>query len=294
MNRRGFALVFVLYVIAAMELLALSTLALATHEAVAVHAEERTAVARHAAEAGLRRFARDWPHTPVELLAIGASTTMTDTSGVQLTVHRHRWGLYEVRAAAPAGPAFVRQAMVLRTLDVATALQEGTHVMRSAGSAADSLSCALPAALTQPAVWPVPNGYALGGVLWDEAFSVADTIANASVTMSATDTLGAAQPRVLYSPGDLAAAGQGAGILLVNGDLTLLAGAEFTGVMVVRGTVTLAPDAHVTGSVWVQAGAPNPPAGQLTFSPCWSAWALLSSPGSRRLVQASRRFIPAF
>lgn len=294
MNRRGFALVFVLYVVAAMELLALSTLALAMHEAVAVHAEERTAVARRAAEAGLRRFARDWPHTPVELLAIGASTIITDTSGVQLTVLRHRWGLYEVRAAAPAGQAFVRQAMVLRTLDVAAGLQEATHVMHSAGSATDSLSCTLPTALTQPAAWPVPNGYALGGVRWDEASSIADTIANGSITMSATDTLGVARPRVIFSPGDLAAAGQGAGILLVNGDLTLLAGAAFTGVMVVRGTIALAPDAQVTGSLWVQAVAPNPPAGQVTFSPCWSAWALLGSPGSRRLVQASRRFIPAF
>ena len=294
MNRSGFALIFVLYAVAAMELLALATLALATHEAVAVHSEERTAMARRAAEAGLRRFARDWPHPPVEQLAIGASTIMTDTSGAQLTVQRHRWGLYEVGAAVPAGQAFVRQAMVLRTLDVAAGLQEVTQVMRAAGSAADSLSCALPTGLTQPAMWPVPNSYALGGVLWDEAFSIADTIANGSITMSATDTLGVARPRVLYSTGDLDAAGQGAGILLVNGDLTLLAGAEFSGVMVVRGTVALAPDARVTGSMWVQAGAPNPPASQVTFSPCWSAWALLTSPGSRRLVQASRRFIPAF
>ena len=143
-------------------------------------------------------------------------------------------------------------------------------------------------------MWPTPNGYALGGVHWDEVLSIADTVANGSITMSATDTLGQVVPRVLYSPGDLAAAGQGAGILLVNGDLTLLAGAAFTGVVVVRGTVALAPDAQVTGSLWVQAVAPNPPASQVTFSPCWSAWALLGSPGSRRLVQAPRRFIPAF
>ena len=294
MNQSGFALVFVLYVIAAMELLALSTLALATHEAVAVHAEERTAVSRRAAEAGLRRFARGWPHPAVELLGIGGSTLVTDTSGVQLTVHRHQWGLYEVRAAAPAGHALVQQAMVLRTLDVAAGLQEATHVMRSAGHAADSLTCALPTALTQPMVWPTSSGYALGGVHWDEALSIADTVANGSITMSATDTLGHALPRVLYSAGDLAAAGQGAGVLLVNGDLTLLAGAEFTGVVVVRGAVVLAPGALVTGSLWVQAAAPGPPAGQVTFSPCRSAWALLNSPGSRRVVQASRRFIPAF
>lgn len=294
MNRSGFALIFVVFVIAAMELLALATLALATHEAVAVHAEERIAVARRAAEAGLRRFARHWPHPPVEQLAVGASTILTDTSGVQLTVQRQRWGLYEVRAAAPAGHAFVRQALMLRTLDVAAGLQEVTHVMRTAGSAADSLSCALPTALTQPAMWPVPNDYALGGVLWGEAFSIADSLVNGTITMSATDTLGAARPRALYSPGALAAAGQGAGILLVNGDLTLLAGAEFIGIIVVRGTVALAPNARVTGSLWVQGGAANPPASQLTFSPCWSAWALLTSPGSRRLVQASRRFIPAF
>ena len=291
----GFALLFVLLVVAALELLALSTLALATHESVAVLAERRTVSARRAAEAALRRLARQWPRSDFERLAVGSTITATDSLGVLLTVQRHAWGLYEATGAAPAGPSYIRAALVLRTLDVPQALQEAEHAMHSFAVLADTLSCTLPVWPGAAAAVPFSNGYAIGGVRWEEAASIADTIVIGSATLAMSDSLGDPLLRVLYSPGDLSMAGLGSGVLLVDGDLYVLTGAEFHGIVVVRGTISAAQGARLTGSLWVQPpGIPILPSGALVFSRCWSARALLESPGARRVISANRGFIPAF
>ncbi len=293
MKRRGFALMFVVLVLAALELLALATLALATHEAIAVAAEVRGTSDRRAAEAALRRFVRGWPHQQVERLAIGARINLADTSGVSLTIERHAGGLYQVIAAAPTGVSSMRQSMALRTLDVPAALQESAQAMHALGMLPDSLACALPPQLVPASLAPIPGYYAVGGVLWPEAASIADSVVAGTINLDAVDSLGALVPRILYSPADLIAAGRGAGVLLVDGNFTLLSGAEFTGVIIVRATATLAVGSRITGALWAQ-GQPAALLGQLSYSPCSSAWAVSAAPGSRRLIRAARRFIPAF
>jgi len=325
-RRAGFALLLVLLVVAALELLTLSTLALATHEAVTTNAVERMLVARRAAEAALRRFTSAWPARGATHVAIAGSIAFRDSAGILLTVRRHAWGIYEVTAAAPAGAAPVRAALVLRTLDVQRALDESNAALLAAGriissgatfTTADTLACTLPyqPALTPAAVVTVnaqyafgvagvvidsaravlPAGYALGGVRWDEAASIADSIVTGSYA-AIVDSTGSPQARLIYSAGDLTLMpGPAAGILLVDGDLDARPAAEFDGIIVVRGTATLADGVRLSGSLRTQgSGSTILGAAVLTYSRCRCAQALLRTPAGARLIPGRRRFIPAF
>jgi hypothetical protein len=56
----------------------------------------------------------------------------------------------------------------------------------------------------------------------------------------------------LYAPADLVVdGGEGQGLLLVDGSLTLAGGAVFAGMVVVRDSLTLLPDARISGLVRV-------------------------------------------
>jgi hypothetical protein len=159
---------------------------------------------------------------------------------------------------------------------------------------ADSVACTLPALPTPSAGTTPASEFALGGVRWQEAPGIADSVITGTAVLHAADSLGAPLIRVWYGGGDLRLGGSGSGILLVNGNLDMLPAFEFDGVVVVRGIAVMAADARITGSLWVQQPGASPPAGQLVYSRCGTARALLESPGARRPIPAQRRFIPAF
>ena len=116
-SRDGFALILVLLVVAAIDLVTIATLALARHETAAASASERMVVATRSAESMIRRFERAWPVAAVDSLAVMQTTTLHDSAGGALTVRRIAWGQYLVTATAPAGTHQIRNSALFERLD---------------------------------------------------------------------------------------------------------------------------------------------------------------------------------
>ena len=325
MNRPGFALLFALLVAAAIELLTLSTLALATHEITIADTHQRTVVARRRAETALHELARRWPLDRLDTLRVGASATL-HTNGVNILATRTAWGLFDVTAAAAAGSSTVRRRLILRTLDAQRGIAEANDAAVAAGTldamntvfAEEVGSCALPFAaprLARLLTVAAPRfavglplavvdsahanplaGYAFAGVRWDEAASIADVVTGSVLQLAPSDTAGLPVTQLIYAPGDLlVTGGTASGILMVDGDLQMVNGAHFYGPVVVRGVASLADDVRITGSLRMQSqGASRLGTAQLTYSRCVIGAALLGVPAARRLIPINRRFLPAF
>lgn len=328
MNRAGFALLFVLMVAAAIQMLTLSTLAVATHESAAVFSAERTAIARRDAEATLRRIAREWPlPSPADTMDVGQTTAIPGSRGVVVRITRRTWGVYDLVASAPSGKAVVRQRMILRKLDLHRVMAEANDAVTAAGfvdagdatltAVDDGGSCGLsvppqrlprtltlssrrytiglPEAVVDSAHAVSPSGYAVAGVRWEEARSIADHVASGEIALTATDSTGASVVRMIYSPGDLGIqGGHGAGMLLVDGNLRMAPGSRFDGVIVVRGTASL-ENAQINGSLRIQGrGASSLGTSEVHYSSCMVSSGVLLAPAAARLIAAHRRFLPVF
>ena len=325
MNREGFALLFVIVIAAAIELLSLATLALATHESVLVTTRTTSAVADRTADAALRRVARTWPDPAIaDSLRIGESITRNAGGGVVLEITRLSYGVYEAAVRVPAGTTTMQRRMVLRLLDLQRALAEANDAVVTAGflSSNATLStspevCALPVAAPRfPRLLTVsaerfgaghpqaivdslhavtPAGYAFAGVRWKEAAALADAIVRGSWTLSPADSTGQPLVQLVYSPASLTVNGSGAGTLLVDGDLRMTAETVFRGAIVVRGTVEIEDDVEIEGSLRIQGrGASNIGSARISHSACAIAPGLLEAPAARKLIARGRRFLPAF
>lgn len=286
MNRPGFALLLVLLVVGAVELLTLSTLALATHESVSVSAHERAIQASRAAEAALRRVARKWPIPAVDSLRISQATTLADSNGVTIAVRRNTWGQYHAVASLRAGPLHVRETMALHTLDLERALAEATGaivtqspvVAPNVRLVTDQNPCAASIAqIANDTTLLAAPGYAFGGLGWTELASVADS----GFVYAATG--------VIVPPG------LHAGVLVVDADITFVTGAVFNGLIVSRGAIRIEDGVHITGAI-IHRGRGSVTVGNadLTYSRCVVGQALLQTPAWRRLARSARRFLPAF
>ena len=286
MNRSGFAVLLVLLVVGAVELLTLSTVALATHEWVSISAHERVVQGTRAAEAALRRIIRSWPIPTVDSLRVSQLATITDSNGVVITIRRLTWGQYHAIGTVAAGQARVRETMLLRTLDVERAVAEASAVLAtrtpflatSARFLVDSNPCTL--AIPQIAADTLllaDHSYAFGGLRWPEVASVADS-------------------GFIYAAGaTVLAPGVHGGVLVVDGNLTFSAGTVFNGLVVANGDVAIGDGVHITGAVLQRGlGAMTVGSAVLTYSPCMVGQALLQTPATRRLVRSERRFLPAF
>ncbi|HEY0306268.1 MAG TPA: hypothetical protein VGC44_14940 [Longimicrobiales bacterium] len=284
MNRSGFALVFVLLVVAAVELLSLSIISLAAHENVVAATQERTLQDSRAAEAALRRLIRAWP-AGLDSLQPTQSATIADTAGIVITVRRNTWGQF-LATAAQAGRARPREIAILETLDLERALSEANRGFISSGPltapatrfSVDPTSCPLPFATSPPDTSLLRDpGYAFGGLSWPEAASIADS------------------GFVYVDRSHVIPAGTHSGVLIVQGDLLVENGADYTGLIVLSGSLQIEDGVHIAGAVMVRSGAPAVMgAADLTFSRCAVSRALVQSPAARRLVGSSRRFLPAF
>jgi hypothetical protein len=327
MMRPGFALVFVLLVMAAVELFTLSSLALATHEIVLTEVRLNTAVAERAGDAALRAVMHEWPIAEIDSLSIGETAFLNRPDQVSITVQRTAWGTYYATAHAHAGRSTVRRAAVLRKLDIGRALTESNEAVVTAGTivaplaelSVDSVSiCSLPVVADRPAAlltvsssrdaigWAaarvdsahavLPTGYALGGVRWDELSAIADVHLSGSVDLGAADTMSTPNYPLFYAAHDLIiSGGVGQGLLFVNGNLDIHPNVDFTGIIVVRGTVTIADDVRVMGSLRVQGGGASVIGhASITYSRCMCGHIMLQSPAAQRLIRARRVHIPAF
>ncbi len=293
MNRNGFALLLVLLVVAAVELITLSTLALATHESVAVSAQERRSVALRAAEASLNRLIRAWPSPAVDSLRVSESVVVRDPSGVFITVERSTWGLYHATAVTSAGAGWMRAASVLEVLDYERGIREAAQAM-APFPAVQTACLPPPVPAYDDSVRFVAADYAFAGLSWRELASIADTIVSGGYPVK-TDSLGKAIGQFVYARGSLALpSARMAGVLVADGGLAVPTGAEFEGVIVGRGAVILADGAQVTGGIVADAAnlviGNTPP----LYSSCAVGQALLGLPASRRLASTYRRFIPVF
>jgi hypothetical protein len=325
MNRPGFALLFALLVAAAIELLTLSTLALATHENAIAETHQRTVVARRRTETALLQLARHWPLGGLDTLRVGTSTTLV-VGGVSVYVTRTAWGLFDATATSPAGSATLSRRLILRRIDAQRGVAEANDAVVAAGVldalnsifTEDPMACAPPVAAPRPArlltvlaprysvglplavvdsthASPL-EGYAFAGVRWEEAASIADVVAQGTMALTPTDTSGQPLMQLIYAPGDLViTGGAGSGILLVDGNLQMTNGAHFYGPVVVRGVATLDDEVRITGSLRIQSrGASHLNRAHLTVSRCAVGAALLNVPAADRLIASNRRFLPAF
>ena len=327
MNRGGFALVFVLLVIAAVELLIIASVALATHEAVIADTRVRTATAQRKAEVALKQIAREWSESGIPPIVIGQTIVPAPASLVETSVQRTAWGLYYARARARSGRAIIERAAVLRTLDLHRAMQESNEAIVSAGplivaraeiSVDDEERCSLPYAPERPAAnvtvpnrhfalgihnarvdsahSTLPNGYAGAGIRWDEIPSIADIQAGAVLHLIESDSTGARIFPLIYAPSDLQiASGTGQGLLFVNGSLTIEENVRFDGLIIVRGQVHIRDGVQIRGVLRVHSTRPSTiGAAIFTYSRCACVRALLETPASGRLIKAHRFYIPAF
>jgi hypothetical protein len=287
MRRRGFAIVLVLFVVAAVELITLSIVALATHETMVAAAQEQTAVAARAAESAIRRTIRTWPDPAVDSLAVSQTAINRDSAGVMVRVRRNTWGQYLVDASAPAGRHAVLRSAVLETLDFERTMQEASQVLVTRGPvtapaarfSVDASSCVLPATRSiADTLAGLTPGYAVGGLDFNELASLADTgLVYSAAAFSVT-------PAAPFT-----------GILAVNGNITFLAGSVFTGLTVTSGNVIVEDGVHITGAIIVRGGGSvTVGAADLTYSPCAVGRAVLATPAARRLARTQRRFVPAF
>ena len=327
MNRGGFALVFVLLVVAAVELLTIASIALATHEAVIADARVRTATAQRNAEAALKHIARAWNASGIPPIAIGQTIFPAGANPVEISIQRTAWGLYHARARASSGRASIERAAMLRTLDLHRAMHESNEAIVSAGplllartalSTDDEERCPLPYVPEMPAAnVTVPNrhfalgisnaridsahsvlpaGYAAAGIQWDEIASIADVQASAVLHLVETDSAGARIFPLIYAPSDLQiASGSGQGLLFVNGSLTIEENVRFDGLVIVRGVVHIKDGVQIRGVLRVHSTRPSTiGAATITYSRCSCVRSLLESPASTRLIKAHRFYIPAF
>jgi hypothetical protein len=323
MTRPGFAVLAVLMIVGAIELLTLASLALATHESVIADTRQRTSIARRAAQAELRSLVRDGLPPNLDSVLVGQSRIVSRDHDVVVLVQRHSEGLFELAASARTGQTAVSEAMIVRTLDYQRGIQELNEAVLAAGPlaihhatllASDGATCTLPSVPPRAAsavtvtraghAFGIPNaivdsvhatpisGYAFAGLRWDEIASIADTMVNGSLEPAADSLINL----LVYAPGDLVMnAGHASGILVVDGNLTLRGGVEFDGIIVVRGTVHIEDAVRISGALRIQGtGASTIGAADITYSRCGCARILRESPAGRRLIRAQRRFIPTF
>jgi hypothetical protein len=327
MRREGFALVFALLAIAAVELLTVASLVLATHESLVADTRQRTIIATRAADAALSSLERAWPVPGADSLRVDQSIMLSSADQVSVEIARSAWGLFHVVATANAGRVSIRRAAVLRQLDLARGLAESNEAMVAAGpvvaplarfSVSNERACALPVVVeASPAAvtlssWRhalgisdvridsahaiLPPGYAAAGLRWEEVATIADLHASASIQLTAADSTGALLYPLIYANDDLTIiAGSGQGLIFVRGNLQMESGVQFAGVIVVQGTVTVGDDVHITGTLRVQGKALSS-IGRATFthSTCDIAFALRETPAAARLIRSSRTRIPAF
>jgi hypothetical protein len=327
MNRGGFALAFALLIIAAVELLTLATLAIATHESLIADARVRTVAAARAADAALANLARSWPIPALDRLTIGERLAWPAGNHTVIELERISWGTYHAGAVASAGRATIRRAVILRKLDVARGINESGEAMVAAGPIAAPLAefeiveastCTLPHIPERPPALvtladrhhalglPVarvdsphavlPAGYALAGVRWDELASIADVHAKGTIALIATDSAGAPLFPLILANGDLTITnGKGQGLIFVHGNLQIQPGVRFDGIIVVHGTVSISDDVQLTGTLRTQGAAlSNIGRARIIHSPCAIADALMETPAAARLIRAFRTHIPAF
>ena len=327
MNRAGFALVFVVAIVGAVELLTLSVLALASHEAVISDMRLRSAVAGRTADAALARLASAWPHKQLDIMKVGTRLTLHTANNTVTIVERVSWGLYHVTAHAEYGKARAGRAAVLRTLDVHRALRESNEAVVTAGfliapsaeitiNAGEACSSPIPAQ-RPPALVTVasakhavglpdaridslhailPAGYAMAGVRWDELQSIADLVVSGPLSLSDTDSLGAPVFPLRYAPADLEiTGGTGKGLLFVAGNLKIAAGTSFDGIIVVQGRAEIADGVDIHGVLRIHnTSASVIGAARVQYSRCAVLRALLDTPARTRLIQSSRVYIPFF
>jgi hypothetical protein len=327
MRRDGFALVFALLAIAAVELLTVASLSLATHESLVADTRQRTIIATRGAEAALSSLEHSWPPPGADSLRVGQSIVLSSSNQVSVEIARIGWGLFHAIASASAGRVTIRRAAVFRQLDLARGLLESNEALVAAGpvlaplaqfNISDERSCTLPVIIQRsPAPITLSSrrhalgisdarvdsahavlapGYASAGVRWEELASIADLHASGSIHLSATDSTGALIYPLIYADNDITIiAGSGQGLIFVRGNLQIESGVRFSGVIVVQGTVTVADDVHVTGTLRVQgSGLSNIGRATFTHSSCDVAFALRETPAAARLIRSFRSRIPAF
>lgn len=159
------------------------------------------------------------------------------------------------------------------------------------------------------------DSVAIGGVTWNEVKSIADRNESGSVHPAPSDETGvclisavgnwgdpmhqdgpcASYFPLVFAKGDVTVhGGTGQGLLVVDGTVTVTAGATFAGVIVARGAVRVDDGAHVYGAVRSAGGYIMLDGASVSFSACAVIRAARSTEAATRVVLQQRRFIPAF
>lgn len=156
---------------------------------------------------------------------------------------------------------------------------------------------------------------ALSAVSWGDIESIADRVESGTLTpVPRADSIGCdagasanwGDPLhpdavcgsyfpLIFARGDVRVdGGTGQGILVVDGTLTLTAGASFAGVIVARDGLIVEPGSSVYGAARSKGATTLVDDARLVYSRCAIARSLAETAAARRLIRQRRTFLPAF
>lgn len=303
MNRSGAVLVIVLLSVLALELVAMSALGFARLAQLgALHARSRASL-QGAAEDALAYAAATLRSNEVSAHAPGSAWTIDvpapDTAAVAVRARRLASGLVLLEASATAQGGVASSAAIVRVLEPDSILAGFPAVVST--TLPGSITGAPPAAVTcpegrAPATLPVhtvlagddtlPFGRA-ARIRWEHAPDLA--AAEAAAPDSAVFAVG---ERFVFASGDTTLTSEFAGVLVVSGDLRVLAGGTVRGLTAVNGILILEPGAVLHGSV--RALAVEDHGGIVMWDRC-AVESALGVPALQRTYRTSTRWrLPAF
>ena len=307
MNRAGMVLVLVLLAVLALELLAMSAFGLARMAQLAARTTHLDAALRTAAEDAAEQAAAaiDVAATlarPVSAawdVDLDVDSAAYGTASARLRRLSH--GFVHVRAiVAHDTHGQASAATLVRLLEPGAVLAAFPAVVSEVDAAASPTvigaslpSTCEPGPLVAPAMLPptarraptdtLPLGAAIG-VSWSEVASLAET------DSLPRDT--AAAPVLALVRGPNVVDRRFAGILLVDGDLTVLSSGDVRGLVVVRGVLRMAAGAQLRGAARV--GLLEAEGGAVAYDRC-AIEAALAVRALLRVYRASARWrLPAF
>ena len=269
--RDGIAVVLAIVVLVVVELMSAGMLALATQARLSADSRMRTARADAAALGSIRATVARWPTSGFDTIAVGRTVHARSGAGTEgdaswsATVERLGPASWLIRSRSRVGDGTAyslgRRTALARILDVETALTD------------------------QPT-----DSIALGGLRWRQVESIADRQLGGAATLADTTT----KDLLTYAASDLQLGGVIRGVVVVKGNLTLVADADFQGLAVAAGDVVLESGSRVAGSLRSGTGAVRGDAGGVQASDSLVEAVLRALPARLRVVSEDRRFLPAF
>ncbi|HEX6308345.1 MAG TPA: hypothetical protein VFZ69_09175 [Longimicrobiales bacterium] len=301
-RRHGAALVMALLLLVIIECVVVGSLHLSLQEHRIGTNRAAALALRLRAESAVRRALGQWS-TAIDSMTVGASSRIPLAAAphTHVEVERIAHDLFIIDAvAAEPAPRVGRTAarLLLRPPALPPHVNPALTPVSASGpvfvAAAGAVSAAAPPGCSVASApftirTPQPSAVTIA----------AGAVLDAPTGLLMSDDLTAAFGRLAafadssyVARADTTVTGSAAGVLIVDGSLTLSSGAAFTGLLLVRGTLTIDPGAAVHGAV--HAGAGGRIDGAVSWDPCAVAAAVADAALDRPQAAGPRAWLAAF